>query len=120
MLDSDGRDDLQLIVDLENGKDQSQKRQDCARLLTSFSPNEKTGTRSALSNSNQPPAHAQPRNSLPLPHGNLDKAQPLPQRQIIRSRMRRQTLRRSTHDDGDGASRTLAEDVGAGLFGDAT
>lgn len=54
----------------------------------------------------------------PLPHRNLNKPQPLPQRQIVRPRMRRQTLRRASHDDNNSTSSAFTEDVGAGSFGD--
>ena len=51
--------------------------------------------------------------------GDLDEPQPPPQRQVRRPRACAQTLGCAAHNDGDRASRTRLEDVGAGLFGDA-
>lgn len=87
--------------------------------LTSFSPNENTGTRSAL----RGPVSQHNKNfkdhDSPFPHGNFDKPKPLPQRQIVRPRMRRQALGGSTDDNGDSASGALAQNVCAGFLGDA-
>jgi hypothetical protein len=47
----------------------------------------------------------------PFPHSQLDEPQSLLQRQIVRPRMSRQTLSRTTDDDGDTIPWTFTEDV---------